>query len=421
MIRRLVAVLAASVFAVLSPASSAAVDWITLDGYIKSFAVVFDPAEISNANEQPDATWANNNRARANMALYPARWLQCDVSYDLSLRLQDAGVFESNPFFIFRAFSIYRVRDLDHELWSGDSGGDTQKLLLQNLDRLLVTARLAWGDLIVGRQAIAWGSGHAVNPTDIIAPFLYTEIDTEDRTGVDAARLRVPAGSLGEVDVGYVAGEDFHWSGSAAYGRCRLYAAGTDISAIGMVFRDNVLAGLDVTRALGGAGTWCEAAYVWGGAARPGGREEGDTDYLRLSAGADYNFGAGVYVFAEYHFNGAGESKPDYYLENVFDNTTAYLDGAVYLLGRHYVIPGISWQATPLVTVFAEFLGNLNDGSLMLAPYVEYNATDNLYLSAGWYGSTGGSPRIVGGGKLWLGSEFGAYPTQYYAFLRYYF
>jgi hypothetical protein len=420
-IQRRVVTLTVAAFALLSPAPSAAFDWIALDGYIKSFAVVFDPAKIDNATEQPDATWANNNRARANLVLYPARWLQCDVSYDLSLRLQDADLFESNPFFVFRAFSIYRVGDLERELWSNDPEGDPRVLLLQNLDRLFVTFRVSWCDLFVGRQAIAWGSGHAVNPTDIIAPFLYTEIDTEDRTGVDAARLRLPAGSLAEVDVGYVAGEDFDWSESAAYGRCRLYAAGTDISAIAMVFRDNVMAGLDATRALGGAGTWCEAAYVWGGAARSGDREEGDTDYLRLSAGADYNFGAGVYVFAEYHFNGAGESSPDYYLENVFTNTTAYLDGAVYLLGRHYVIPGISWQATPLVTVFAEVLGNLNDGSLMLAPYVEYNATDNLYLSAGLYGSTGSSPRIVGGGQFWLGTEFGAYPTQYYAFARYYF
>jgi hypothetical protein len=91
----------------------------------------------------------------------------------------------------------------------------------------------------------------------------------------------------------------------------------------------------------------------------------------------------------------------------------------VYLLGRHYFIPGLSWQATPLTTVFVEALSNLNDGSVMLAPYVEYNATDNLYLSAGGYGAFGSNPSLdlvpV------FGSEFGAYPNQYYAFVRYYF
>jgi len=87
--------------------------------------------------------------------------------------------------------------------------------VLQNLDRLYATVAAPHFDLYVGRQAIAWGSARAVNPTDIIAPFLYTEIDTEDRVGVDAARLRIPAGALGEIDAAYVGGEDLEWGQSA--------------------------------------------------------------------------------------------------------------------------------------------------------------------------------------------------------------
>ena len=105
---------------------------------------------------------------------------------------------------------------------------------------------------------------------------------------------------------------------------------------------------------------------------------------MRLSAGADYNFVQGVYAFVEYHFNSAGQSDPDRYFNNLFyTKRTAYVEGAVYLLGRHYIIPGISWQLTPLATVFAEVLSNLNDGSLLIAPSLEYNISDNLYLSLG--------------------------------------
>jgi hypothetical protein len=120
----------------------------------------------------------------------------------------------------------------------------------------------------------------------------------------------MPAGSLGEIDLGYVAGDDFEWAESAAFARGRFYAARTDFALIGTVFRENVMAGVDAARAVGGAGTWLEAAYVWAGENESSPGQPAEEDYLRLSTGADYNFGSGVYVFAEYHYNGAGESDP---------------------------------------------------------------------------------------------------------------
>jgi hypothetical protein len=152
---------------------------------------------------------------------------------------------------------------------------------------------------------------------------------------------------------------------------------------------------------------------------------------VRLSAGADYNFRAGVYAFLEYHFNGAGVSDPNRYYENIVTNETAYVDGAVYFFGRHYIIPGVAWTITPLNTLFAEAVINLDDGSALFAPVLEYNATDNLYLSLGAYAAIGDIPTAVPvpPGTTedddtfvpLFNSEFGAYPGQYFAFLRYYF
>lgn len=412
--------------AMLMPGTSRAVDWLDASGYIKSFAVGIHTAEIDNARAelQRDFMWAMNNRARANVAVYLSEWLDFNVSYDLSLRVQDDDMFKADPLLVFQAMSIYRVADLKSVIWPDDPGEGDHVALFQNLDRLYLTLRAPRFDLIVGRQVIAWGSAHAINPTDIIAPFLYTEIDAEDRIGVDAARLRVPAGSLGEVDVGYVAGEDFRWSESAVFARGKFYAGKTDFAVLGVAFRENAMAGVDVTRAVGGAGVWCEAAYVWAEAFDDRSSVGDENDYLRLSAGADYNFGAGVYTFLEYHYNGAGVNDPAEYLRNIASNPTAYRDGAVYFFGRHYIIPGVSWQITPLTVFFAETLANVSDGSFLLAPYVEYNATANIYLSIGGYGAIGENPEMVTAGhpeQLQVNSEFGAYPKQYYAFLRYYF
>jgi len=154
--------------------------------------------------------------------------------------------------------------------------------------------------------------------------------------------------------------------------------------------------------------------------------------YARLSAGIDYSLSNGTYLYAEYHFNGAGADDPALY--NLVATTPAYTDGAVYLLGRHYFIPGLSWPVTPLWTVTASALLSFSDGSWMLAPLVDYNVSENFYLSAGGFAGFGqrpladpmvaaapASPFFAGTAPTILRSEFGTYPDTFYASLRYYF
>ena len=67
--------------------------------------------------------------------------------------------------------------------------------------------------------------------------------------------------------------------------------------------------------------------------------------------GIDYNFSQGIYTFAEYHLNTAGSASASKYLTR--PNRSAYAEGGVYLLGQHYLAPGLTYQATPLLTVTA--------------------------------------------------------------------
>jgi hypothetical protein len=416
----------------LSVASSVhAGERISFGGYVKSFVTGFDQPEISagNVTFDPDFLWANNNRVRINMDVTLADWLSFDGSYDLSLRIQDDDLFVSDPSAVFQSFPVYRCADFKTRIWPDNPGKGDNAAIFQNLDRLHFTASAPNFDVIIGRQIIAWGSAHVINPTDIITPFLFTEIDTEDRVGVDAARLRVPLGLMGEVDAGYVAGEDFEWERSAAFVRGRFYALNTDVSLLAMAFHENLLCGADITRNIGGAGAWCEAGYVWADAVGERGPNDHDMDYLRVSAGMDYNFnvGSGLYGFFEYHFNGAGSNESGEYVENILSNTTAFKEGAVYLLGRHYLVPGASYQLTALMTFFVQSFVNLSDGSVLIAPYVEYNIAEDMYLSVGGYATIGDNPSVQASQGITsiprpvLNSEFGSYPNQYYAFLRYYF
>jgi hypothetical protein len=402
-------------------------------GYVKNFFIVQRlPGTDAAAGGEPRdgrTLLADNLRTRVEAWLPAAERLDVDLAYNLVPRLQDDDYARLNPLAAESAVSPYRAADLKTFLLPGSPDSTDNFVVLQNLDRASLTLRLSALDLSVGRQAIAWGSARGINPTDVIAPFLFTEIDTEHRIGVDAARARIPAGALGEVDAGYIAGEDFAADKSAVYARVKFYAAHTDIAVLAMRFRRQSLAGLDLARAIGSAGAWLEVAAVRNDddarTDSPAAGTSVDREaYARFSAGLDYSLGNGTYLYAEYHYNGAGASDPAFY--SLVATTPAYTDGAVYLLGRHYLIPGLSWPATPLWTVTASALVGLSDGSWMLAPIVEYNVRENFYLSAGGFAGFGERPLsdpmvFAGAAPTILRSEFGTYPDTFYASLRYYF
>jgi len=179
-----------------------------------------------------------------------------------------------------------------------------------------------------------------------------------------------------------------------------------------MVFKENILLGLDLARSIGGAGTWLEAAQTFADAANDYRPEE---NYFRLSMGADYSFTSRLYAFIEYHFNGAGTGNPEDYLNSASE--TAFTEGAVYLLARHYIAPGLSFEITPLIVFGSQLLLNMEDGSSLLSPSLEWSVSQNIYA---------GLSAFIGLGKESPDpdrpdNEFGLYTDTYFASLSFYF
>lgn len=365
---------------------------------------------------------AVNNRLRMKLFGTINDWMSVNLAYDFSSRVQDRSLFEKQ--FLDLGFTPrgYRAKDLDSQLYPGSDDSVSSLAIFQNLDRLYLTINGKWADLYLGRQAIAWGSAHLINPTDILVPYAFNQLDVEDRTGVDAFRIRIPAGLMGEIDAGYVFGEDLKYKNSALFLRGRFYYHRTDITAMGIVFQKNLLFGLDLARSLGGAGFWLEGGYVLANALDSQ-RHNDEEDYLRISIGMDYVLADGTYLFGEYHFNQAGACEPENHLSLL--EKTAYRQGSVYLFGRHYLVPGISYQITPLFILNGEMLINLTDPSVFLMPQVEYNIAQDIYLSAGAYFGLGEKPDAVTYDDqkttVKLRSEFGGYPDLYFTSFRIYF
>jgi len=395
----------------------------SLGGYYKNFFVVVDPSELmrSGGSSFSDRLIGLvNNRLRLHASVDLNHWLRFSAAYALSPRIQDPELFNEGIFFVGVDAYGYRAADLNTRIYPHEKDGIESFAVFQNLDRIVISIATEPADIYIGRQAVAWGSARVINPTDIIAPFSLQELDKEERVGVDAVRVRIPWGFMGEVDMGYVFGRDFYFKNSAFFLRAKNYIKKTDISLLLLGFRKNLLFGLDVARSIGGAGFWLEGGYVIADVFMDRTSGEAD-DYFRLSTGLDYSFSGKTYGFIEYHFNSGGAGRPKNYLTNL--SNLALSEGAVFLLGKQYLIPGINYQITPLINMTAEVMLNMSDWSLFTAPVVEYNLSQNVYISAGGFLGLGKAPVQSSGIPPYvaLRSEFGSYSNAVYTSFRIYF
>ena len=379
-------------------------------GYYKNFSTIFN-------SPLPDASMMGVvvNRLRLNLSYAAADSLSFDFAYDFTPRVQDPLLFSQSPFAVGIASSRYRVADLDSPIYPRKDEPIGSVGIYHNLDRASVQFSTDFADFSIGRDAIAWGSARIINPTDIIAPYTYDQLDTEDRVGVDTIRVRIPIGAMGEVDTGYIFGNKFNFDKSAVFLRTQLNAVETDFSILLLEFQRDLLVGFDIARGIGGAGFWLETAYVF---AEPF-DEDSDAlnNYLRTSVGLDYSLGGETYTFIEYHFNGAGTQKPENFLTNL--EQPAYTRGGVYLLGVHYLAPGFTHQLTPLIGFSGQILFNLSDPSTWIAPQIAYNVAEDIHLSIGGFISVGKRPK--NGDSPQFQSEFGSYPNLLFSSFRVYF
>ena len=387
-----------------------------LSGYVKNFTLGFQLPEADPSGG--GFVWQSANRLRLKYRHSLGRGLSFDGAWEVLPRFQSEAFYRTALFPFSIDPSSYRLVDFHAQVYPGADRNPGRFALFQNLDRLSLFWKTSAADVTVGRQPIAWGSALVVNPTDIIAPFAFNDLDKEEVFGVDAIRVRIPTGSLSEVDLGYVPGRDFRFGRSAFFARRRVNVWHTDGTLMAVGFRKNLLVGLDLSRSVGPAGLNFGAAYVIAGAL--GDTPTVEKDYLRVSVDLDGNVTSRFYLYGEYHYNSAGGKSPEQYA-SLF-STTAYRQGNVYLLGRHYLMAGGNYQVTPLNTVAWLILWNTGDRSFDFWPSWEYNLAANAYLQAGTNIGVGRAPNSwPTPAPLALRSEFGSYPRLFYVSLRYYF
>jgi len=400
-------------------------DWLSINGYYKSYFTAYDYPDIDFLDSDDDAiSAAVNNRVRLEAGLEITDWLSLAGAYDFLPRVMSDKIEGTTGYLMFLGSlqPDYRVDDFRERLYPGPDESIDNFGIYQNLDRLYLTLESRYADFYIGRQPIAWGSARVINPTDILAPYAFNELDVEDRIGVDAVRVRIPIGFMGEIDAGYVFGGDFEYERSAMFLRSKFYYRRNDISLIAVGFYENLMLGFDWTRPIGGAGFWLEGAYIFN-KALTGDDRGGGRDFFRATVGADYSLRDGTYLFMEYHFSGVGTNDIDEWRDVI--TNPSFETASIYLIGKHYLAPGIAYQITPLLILNGQILANLGDPSMFIMPSVEYNIAENIYLSGGAYFGLGKSVDydygFTGIDGIHYNSEFGNYPDFYFTSFRIYF
>ena len=389
---------------------------LSINGNFKTFLLLQGPPKISGRS-QISSAWLFSGPLRLSLSYVPEEYLSLNFAYNLTPKVETpvtAGLLSSSSSILRR----YRLNDFSRTVYPGAGAAPGHFAVFQNLDRAYVRMSLGPSDMYIGRQAIASGSARMINPTDVVAPYPFEELDSEERIGVDALKIGLAFGPLAEVSSGYILGRNSNIDSSAVFIRGKLNCMKSDVSLTAMQFRGNDLLGFDVARTIGGAGFWFEGAYVRF-------REEGTAAAgihhysFRFSTGMDYRFSEKIYAFGEYHFSADGESDAGHYPGN--SAKSAFTEGTTYLMARHYFFPDMLYQITPLCTSNTEPLINLNDGSVLLTQAFEYNLTQNSYVKAGAFWGLGKRDKWINPMTILSRSEFGNYPDFYYISFRFYF
>lgn len=298
----------------------------------------------------------------------------------------------------------YRVASLTPTIIRSNRYSEKSYTNFLNIDRVMLN--LNRGDLQVniGRQPIYFGTSKTANPLDVLTPFSLTQINTEERQGVDAARVRYPIGIMGQLDAGLVFGESFDANKSSAFLNAKFNIQGYEFGPHLQRYSEASLFGLEAITDFFGANIYIEAGFS---------NPDHDKDYFRSTIGIESLVTPELNLSFEYHFNGAGGTSDNHYLDvNQFSVTK----GGVTFLGEHYFNSYGYYQISGVDTVGALVYLNLIDASVLVAPSYIRSLSDNQELNIGAFFGLGKrtSSNIPE-------SEFGSTDSSIYTKYKYFF
>ncbi len=352
----------------------------SFSGYVVDLPVYsISNKELSNLLSIDQNQFLNLTRLRLRPEIYLWGGARMNIEYEADLLYS-----RQNPFlFINQTSSRRQIVNMKWDLINKDNID-----VSHYIDRLYLRQGFGWGNIIVGRQRIAWGVGRVWSPTDLFNPINPAYFGKIEKDGVDAASATYSFGNFTDLNVVYNPQGKLKTSNAAF--RFRTNFDKYDFAVVGGYFDQRVFAGGDFAGNLFEAGIRGEGIISMD-------KNNFNNNFIRLVFGLDNQFTSKLYALLEYQFNGQGSADKLKY------DILGLYNGNIINLSRNYLVVSGSYQITPLFTATVSDNENLNDGSGYLNIIGVYSLSDNATLTIGGLKSYGATL-----------SEYWYYPSSYY-------
>jgi len=246
------------------------------------------------------------------------------------------------------------------------SGSDSVKI---DLDRAYVDLYFKKFDITVGKQRVAMGVSYLWAPLDIFNRINIIE-PKEEKPGANAFKIYIPLGTSSSFTG--VFSPDNNFSSSKSGFRAQTQAAGVDmgLTVIRAGEIETSVYGLDL-RGENFIGWWIEAGYF----VSPLQKDK------KIVLGFDYTFPIknGLYWLNEFYYDSGGEKESSNY---DFD---LLFSGDRFTLGQKYLFSMLRFGFTDFISASFSYIGNWGDGSYILNPTIQYEISQDILVSSGFY------------------------------------
>lgn len=201
------------------------------------------------------------------------------------------------PFNNSHSSDLFRYKKLS-SYWSEEKETNSTTLIGHEIDRLVYKQRYKNTSLAIGRQPIDWGSGRFWQPLNVFGSFSPTDLDTDYKPGIDAARLDWFLSDFSSVTAVYAFSPDDNATiddntNTAVYFRRQLGEQSELALLAGKVIGNRII-GASFESAWAGMGWRIEAAHY---------STKVNQSSVFWIAGIDYQFANGTLLTAEWYDN----------------------------------------------------------------------------------------------------------------------
>lgn len=342
---------------ILSSVSFGQIDF-EFSGYVDEFPMIqFIPQKLSRIYGVDKSFALNLLRIRVRPVIYLSENDRINIEAESDI------IYYQNITGFFSANADLSPRQVVNMKWLLKD--DKNISALNFIDRLYYRRGFDWGNVIIGRQRISWGTGRIWNPIDLFNPLNPTTFYKIEKDGADAVSFKYYLGDFSDINIVFNPTQRI---GDSNFGvRIRSNLEENDFSVIAGRFDMKTVAGYDFAGNFFDAGIRSEGLYTF----------ENNGGNLLFIAGIDYQITTDFYALAEYHYNGKGKTNK---FEYEFDKL---MRGKILNVNKNYLALSGIYQLSPLLTSNLSFIKNLNDQSLFAGVTFSYSYSDEVSLSLG--------------------------------------